>query len=99
MGLSTEDRNWIRDFMRAETAASEERIYRRNQENALGEISGRLDGLDARFDEMTKGAKAQGRAIEEIRDELTAFRGEFNARQSPSREHRLGDPRGTPEEA
>ena len=38
MSLSAEDRAWIRDLMRSEIAASEERTYRRIKDGALSEL-------------------------------------------------------------
>ena len=48
MSLTPEDRKWIRNEM----AASEERVYTRIKKNALGEVTGRLDGIDKRLDGM-----------------------------------------------
>lgn len=44
MSLAANDRAWIRDRMRSEVAASEERTYRRIKYGALSEL---LDGLVA----------------------------------------------------
>ena len=85
MSLTTEDRGGIRDIMRSEIAASEERIYRRIKDNALGEVIERLDGIDGRLDSHDKRFDTieeilgdMGAAIGGVDSALIAFRAEFN---------------------
>lgn len=58
-------------MIQKEAAASEDRIYKRLKNGALSEIRGEMS-------EIRNVVEAQGRAIEGVSDELTAFRGDFN---------------------
>ena len=66
-------RQMIRQETESRSAESEERLYRRIKENALGEVTERLDTIEEALGDM-------GSAIGGIDSALTAFRQEVNVR-------------------
>jgi len=88
VSLTKEDLKQIRELVRKETAASEERVYRRIKDNALGEVEERLvtvfgekfGVIEARLGAIEETLADMGAAIGGIDGALTAFRAEVNAR-------------------
>ncbi len=75
MSLTKEALKQIGDLMDERIAASEERVYRRIKDNALGEVTKRLDGIDRRLDSMAEDVAK----IPQIESELRLMNGNIQA--------------------